>query len=107
VSMSSPESSVKKHFNFIFNFVDCLVQNNIEIIQYRYDGFLFGSWYLQIAYKSEFRRFIYDGRDSSLLVVDDMDKNFSTLDKSKKVFYKILTDDEQNNLLTIIKDYIK
>ena len=62
--MNKPDSVVKKHFNFIADFVDFLIQKNIQIVEYRYYGYAFGSWYFDIAYKGQFRRFIYDGRDS-------------------------------------------
>ena len=104
--MNSQESVVKEHFNFIVNFVDLLIQKNIEIVQYRYDGYAFGSWYLDIVYNDVFRRFVYDGRDDSLEVVDNKDRRFADTKKSNKVFYKILTDEKKNNLLAIVKDLV-
>ena len=105
--MNKPESVVKKHFNFIADFVDFLIQKNIQIVEYRYYGYAFGSWYFDIAYKGQFRRFIYDGRDSSLEVVDNKDRRFPNLDDANKVSYKVLTDDEKNDLLTIIKGFVE
>ena len=105
--MNKPESVVKKHFNFIKDFVDFLIQRKIQIDEYHYHGYAFGSWYLIISYKDGFRRFCFDGRDSFFVIDDDKTRKFSNMDDTKKVFNRKLSDEEKNDLLTVIKDFIE